>query len=107
MNRIDLKGRGALSSPGAHRASGLPPRCFVALGADVIIWDINGDAARAAAEELGGTARQVELTDDADAPPPAPRRARSTFWSMPASPAAMRNCGRSTRHMAAGHGRSI
>ena len=66
MNQIDLRGRRAVITGGAQGIGLAVARRFAASGASVVIWDINGDAARAAAEELGGTARQVELTDDAD-----------------------------------------
>lgn len=66
MNQIDLKGRRAVVTGGAQGIGLATARRFAASGAHVVIWDINGDAARAAADEVGGTARQVELTDDAD-----------------------------------------
>ena len=66
MNQIDLKGRRAVVTGGAQGIGLAVARRFAASGAQVVIWDINGDAARAAADEVGGTARQVELTDDAD-----------------------------------------
>ena len=66
MNQIDLKGRRAVVTGGAQGIGLAVARRFAASGASVVIWDINGDAARAAADEVGGIARQVELTDDAD-----------------------------------------
>lgn len=66
MNQIDLRGRRAVITGGAQGIGLAVARRFAASGASVVIWDINGDAARAAADELGGVARQVELTDDAD-----------------------------------------
>ena len=66
MNQIDLKGRRAVITGGAQGIGLAVARRFAASGAKVVIWDINGDAARAAAAEVGGIARQVELTDDDD-----------------------------------------
>ncbi|RCW82417.1 SDR family NAD(P)-dependent oxidoreductase [Paracoccus lutimaris] len=66
MNQIDLRGRRAVITGGAQGIGLAVARRFAASGASVVIWDINGNAARAAAAELGGVARQVELTDDAD-----------------------------------------
>ena len=66
MNQIDLRGCRAVITGGAQGIGLAVARRFAASGASVVIWDINGDAARAAADELGGVARQVELTDDAD-----------------------------------------
>ena len=66
MNQIDLRGRRAVITGGAQGIGLAVARRFAASGAQVVIWDVNGDAARAAADELGGVARQVELTDDAD-----------------------------------------
>lgn len=66
MNQIDLRGRRAVITGGAQGIGLAVARRFAASGASVVIWDINGNAARAAADELGGVARQVELTDDAD-----------------------------------------
>jgi len=61
----DLTGRRALVTGGA---SGIGAACTVALakaGAHVIVADLNGDAARAQAELVGGEAWQVDLTDTA------------------------------------------
>lgn len=66
MNQIDLTGRRAVITGGAQGIGLATARRFAASGAHVIIWDINGDAASAAAAEIGGTARRVELSDDAD-----------------------------------------
>ena len=66
MNQIDLKGRRAIVTGGAQGIGLAVARRFAASGAQVVIWDVNGDAARAAADAVGGIARRVELTDDAD-----------------------------------------
>lgn len=61
----DLKGRRALVTGGA---SGIGAACTVSLakaGAHVIVADLNGDAAKAQAERIGGEAWQVDLTDTA------------------------------------------
>jgi len=61
----DLTGRRALVTGGA---SGIGAACTVALakaGAHVIVADLNGDAARAQAELVGGEAWQVDLSDTA------------------------------------------
>lgn len=66
MNQIDLKDRRAVVTGGAQGIGLAVARRFAASGATVVIWDINGDAAQAAADEVGGIARRVDLTDDAD-----------------------------------------
>ncbi|MGZ0212115.1 MAG: 3-hydroxybutyrate dehydrogenase [Actinomycetales bacterium] len=61
----DLTGRRALVTGGA---SGIGAACTVALakaGAHVIVADLDGDAARAQAELVGGEAWQVDLSDTA------------------------------------------
>ncbi len=66
MNQIDLKGRRAVVTGGAQGIGLAVARRFAASGAQVVIWDVNGAAAQAAADGIGGAARRVELTDDAD-----------------------------------------
>lgn len=66
MNRIDLAGRRAVVTGGAQGIGQAIVRRFAASGARVIVWDINRAAAQAVADEVGGQARTVELTDDAD-----------------------------------------
>ncbi|MGV8896038.1 MAG: 3-hydroxybutyrate dehydrogenase [Rhodoglobus sp.] len=59
----DLTGRRALVTGGA---SGIGAACAVSLakaGAHVIVADLNGDAAQAQADLIGGEAWQVDLTD--------------------------------------------
>lgn len=59
----DLTGRRALVTGGA---SGIGLACvheFAARGAAVVVADFNGDAARAVAEEVGGEAWVVDLSD--------------------------------------------
>ena len=60
---VDLTGRSALVT-GA--ASGIGRACayrLAAAGAEVMVMDLNGDAARKAAEECGGKAVQADLSD--------------------------------------------
>ncbi|MBH0117846.1 3-hydroxybutyrate dehydrogenase [Salinibacterium sp. NG253] len=59
----DLTGRRALVTGGA---SGIGAACTESLaraGAHVIVADLNGDAAKAQADRIGGEAWQVDLTD--------------------------------------------
>ncbi|MBP6679507.1 MAG: SDR family oxidoreductase [Paracoccus sp.] len=63
---MDLRGRRAVVTGGAQGFGLAVARRFAASGAQVVIWDVNGAAAQAAADGIGGTARRVELTDDAD-----------------------------------------
>ncbi|WP_341952311.1 3-hydroxybutyrate dehydrogenase [Salinibacterium sp. TMP30] len=61
----DLSGRRALVTGGA---SGIGAACTVSLanaGAHVIVADLNGDAATAQANRIGGDAWQVDLTETA------------------------------------------
>ena len=63
MSDQDLAGRRALITGGA---SGIGLACaeeFARRGAHVTIADLNGDAARAAAEGIGGEAWEVDLSD--------------------------------------------
>lgn len=63
MSDQDLAGRRALITGGA---SGIGLACaeeFARCGAHVTIADLNGDAARAAAEGIGGEAWEVDLSD--------------------------------------------
>ncbi len=62
---VDLTGRSALVT-GA--ASGIGRACahrLAAAGAEVTVMDLNGDAARKAAEECGGKAVRADLSDHA------------------------------------------
>ena len=47
MNQIDLRGRRAVITGGAQGIGLAVARRFAASGASVVIWDNNGDAARA------------------------------------------------------------
>jgi 3-hydroxybutyrate dehydrogenase len=61
--RLDLAGRSALVT-GA--ASGIGRTCTEGLaraGAAVTVLDLNGDAAREVADEIGGEAMQADLSD--------------------------------------------
>lgn len=64
MNRIDLNGRSAVVTGGAQGLGRAIAERLVASGARVEIWDIQDNAADAAAQ-VGATARVLDLTDDA------------------------------------------
>ncbi|MBW8483698.1 SDR family NAD(P)-dependent oxidoreductase [Actinomadura parmotrematis] len=61
-----LAGRTAVVTGGAGGIGRAICADLAALGAHVVVADLNEDAAVAAAEELGGTARRVDLGDAAD-----------------------------------------
>ena len=61
----DLSGRRAVVTGGASGIGAACARAFAAAGAHVVIADLNGDAARQIADELGGEAWQVDLGDTA------------------------------------------
>lgn len=59
----DLHGRRALVTGGASGIGAACARAFAQAGARVTIADIDGDAAEALADEIGGRSWQVDLTD--------------------------------------------
>lgn len=59
----ELHGRRALVTGGASGIGAACARAFAQAGARVTIADIDGDAAAALADEIGGEAWQVDLTD--------------------------------------------
>jgi 3-hydroxybutyrate dehydrogenase len=61
----DLSGRRAVVTGGASGIGAACARAFAAAGAHVVIADLNGEAARQIAAELGGEAWQVDLGDTA------------------------------------------
>src|SRR4051812_42519671 len=62
----DLTGRRALVTGGASGIGLACAEAFAAAGAHVTIADLNGDAARAAAERVGGEAWEVDLSKTAE-----------------------------------------
>lgn len=67
MNQIDLKGRHAVITGGAQGIGFATAARFLASGAEVVLWDVNGDALAKAVAELGAGASGVtlDLTDEA------------------------------------------
>ncbi|WP_157155600.1 MULTISPECIES: 3-hydroxybutyrate dehydrogenase [unclassified Diaminobutyricimonas] len=61
----DLSGRKALVTGAASGIGAATARAFAAAGAHVVVADLNGDAATAVADEIGGEAWQVDLSDTA------------------------------------------
>jgi 2-dehydro-3-deoxy-L-rhamnonate dehydrogenase (NAD+) len=65
MNQIDLAGRSAIVTGGARGIGLAITERFVASGAKVAIWDVDGKAADEAASLLHQTAVQVDVTSEA------------------------------------------
>jgi NAD(P)-dependent dehydrogenase (short-subunit alcohol dehydrogenase family) len=65
MNQIDLAGRSAIITGGARGIGFAIAERFIASGAKVAIWDVDGKAAEEAGKRLGQTAIQVDVTDEA------------------------------------------
>jgi NAD(P)-dependent dehydrogenase (short-subunit alcohol dehydrogenase family) len=66
MNRIDLAGRVAIITGGARGIGFAVAERFVASGAKVALWDVDGQQAETAARHFAGAmARQVDVTDEA------------------------------------------
>jgi 2-dehydro-3-deoxy-L-rhamnonate dehydrogenase (NAD+) len=66
MNQVDLKGRIGVITGGAQGIGYAVAERFIASGAKVVLWDIDGALLGKAQSALGGAAgsEQVELTDD-------------------------------------------
>jgi len=61
----ELAGRRAVVTGGASGIGEAIARAFAAEGADVVVADLDGDAANRVASEIGGEAWQVDLSDTA------------------------------------------
>ena len=60
MNRLDLNGRNAVVTGGASGLGFAIAERLALSGAKVVIWDIDDEAAGAAAKKLGGFAVAAE-----------------------------------------------
>ncbi len=65
MNRLDLDGRNAVVTGGASGLGLAIAERLAASGARIVIWDIDGAAAQAAAKKLGGSAVVADVSDPA------------------------------------------
>lgn len=65
MNQIDLQGRAAVVTGGGRGIGYAIAERFVASGAKVAIWDVDGALAESSARRLGQTGVQVDVTDEA------------------------------------------
>jgi len=63
MNQLDLNGRNAVVTGGASGLGFAIAERLAQSGAKVVIWDINDEAARAAARKLGGFAIAADVGD--------------------------------------------
>ncbi|HWU48214.1 MAG TPA: 3-hydroxybutyrate dehydrogenase [Humibacter sp.] len=62
-SNTQLAGRAAIITGGASGIGAACARTFAAAGARVTVADLNGDAARAIADEIGGSAWQIDLSE--------------------------------------------
>ena len=63
MNQLDLNGRSAVLTGGASGLGFAIAERLARSGAKVVIWDIDDEAARAAAKKLGGVAIAADVGD--------------------------------------------
>ncbi len=62
---MDISGKAAIVTGGASGLGAATARALASAGAKVAIFDMNMDAARDVASEIGGTAVSVNVSDDA------------------------------------------
>ena len=63
MNQLDLNGRNAVVTGGASGLGFAIAERLVASGANVVIWDLDGEAAHAAGKKLGGLSIAADVSD--------------------------------------------
>lgn len=63
---MDIKGQGVIITGGGSGMGAATARLFAQAGARVILWDMNIDAARSAADEIGGVAVRCDVTSEND-----------------------------------------
>jgi 2-dehydro-3-deoxy-L-rhamnonate dehydrogenase (NAD+) len=82
MNKLDLQDRVCIITGGSGAIGYSIAERFVASGAKVVLWDVNGDAADAAKERVGAAfASKVDVTD-ADSVAAAAKDAYERFGSI-------------------------
>ena len=63
MNKLDLEGRNAVVTGGASGLGFAIAARLITSGAKVVLWDLDAEAARAAAKQLGGSSICVDVSD--------------------------------------------
>ena len=89
MNRLDLDGRNAVVTGGASGLGLAIAERLAASGAKIVIWDIDGAAAQAAAKKLGGSAVVADVSD----PAAVTSAVRSTLALVPTIDVLVNNAG--------------
>ncbi len=89
MNRLDLDGRNAVVTGGASGLGLAIAERLAASGAKIVIWDIDGAAARVAGKKLGGSAIVADVSDPASVT----SAVRSTLALVPAIDVLVNNAG--------------